>query len=1025
MKKILFSFLIVFLISTGFVHAAPLYRLERTILPETDSTYDLGTSTQAWRSFYANQICLTADTCRTTWPTGGSGSSFAFPFTVNSWGNSTTTTLGFLNGFLSTASSTISAPLRLSSLNQGSLYVGTNGLLQSTATTTVSCSGSTSCSPFTVIGSSPITISSTGGGGGSGTISTSTALANGQVDFSTGVNTIGNDSNFFWDNTNKRLGIGTTTPQYPLTVVGSTQITGHSSIGDGIPDNPQYEGSPANLNAIFNVSGLLNSGNCDTVVCEGIANYPQVTYTGTNPGVIIGFDTLPETSPSSTGPISNLLGISGQVGNYGTGDVATLEGLSFIAANFGNANVSDLAGAYITAANYGLTGKVVTNLYGSWIGADDTGSGSISTNVYSLKIDGNTNEGSVTNNYGLNIGNQAGVGTNNYSIFTGTGAVQFGDNVGISTTTPTNSAFPLSIGGVANFTTATSTFYGNGLNLTSGCYAIKGVCISGGGGGSGTVTSVATDGTLTGGTITTTGTLGINLANANSWTGLQSFLYSSSTRYSSFVTASTTNLVVNGSSFNNLLGTGLSNTSGTLGLTSNTISGVTLGSSLGLLSGSGGGISLDGPGSYNGSAARNISLNLANPNSWTVNQTFNYSSSTLYSTFNVASSTNLFAGSFTLATTSAGCAAFNATGGLLSTGVACGSGSGLTGTTGQVAYFSGTNTAVGTSTLFITPAGQVGFGTLTPTDVNANARLTVAGISSQDVIASTTDNTTLSDAIFRVYAPGSSLFLGSHGTNQITTQYNGIVVGGWGEIGAVNSTFGSSNGLLIGTRTTNTPIVFGTNSNERLRITGAGLLGIGTTTPLAALHVNSNSTNTTTLAAQATSSQTASILDVWSEAGNSLFNVFRSGRTSVGTSTSAFPFTIASTTAPQFSLSAGGGQPQITFGNEGGILFISTTTVAGLATTTDIASFNGNAGVTPGFIIPTPASLSGFSTSTPAATVDIYTSTASSTPLLLESVSGGGCLIIKDVAGSGYTQIYTQAGVQYSKVHTGTLTLCN
>jgi hypothetical protein len=40
------------------------------------------------------------------------------------------------------------------------------------------------------------------------------------------------------------------------------------------------------------------------------------------------------------------------------------------------------------------------------------------------------------------------------------------------------------------------------------------------GGGAGTVTSVATDSTLTGGTITTTGTLGIDLTHANTWTGL-------------------------------------------------------------------------------------------------------------------------------------------------------------------------------------------------------------------------------------------------------------------------------------------------------------------------------------------------------------------------------------------------------------------------------------------------------------------------------------------------------------------------
>lgn len=56
---------------------------------------------------------------------------------------------------------------------------GTNPFFSS-ATTTASCSGSTSCSPFTVIGSSPITISSTGGGGGSG-LSTTTPWTPGQV----------------------------------------------------------------------------------------------------------------------------------------------------------------------------------------------------------------------------------------------------------------------------------------------------------------------------------------------------------------------------------------------------------------------------------------------------------------------------------------------------------------------------------------------------------------------------------------------------------------------------------------------------------------------------------------------------------------------------------------------------------------------------------------------------------------------------------------------------------------------------
>lgn len=70
----------------------------------------------------------------------GSGSGGVFSWTVNSWGNSTTSTLGFLNGFLSTASSTISSALRLSSLSQGFLYIGSTGLVQPIASSSIQLS---------------------------------------------------------------------------------------------------------------------------------------------------------------------------------------------------------------------------------------------------------------------------------------------------------------------------------------------------------------------------------------------------------------------------------------------------------------------------------------------------------------------------------------------------------------------------------------------------------------------------------------------------------------------------------------------------------------------------------------------------------------------------------------------------------------------------------------------------------------------------------------------------------------------
>ncbi|PCI28450.1 hypothetical protein COB55_03855, partial [Candidatus Wolfebacteria bacterium] len=81
--------------------------------------------------------------------------------------------------------------------------------------------------------------------------------------------------------------------------------------------------------------------------------------------------------------------------------------------------------------------------------------------------------------------------------------------LGIGSTTPGSL---LSIEGVANFTTGTSTFYGNGINIEDGCFAINGTCISGGGGGSGAFTSAGGFTTLD----TSSDNVGINIASPES-----------------------------------------------------------------------------------------------------------------------------------------------------------------------------------------------------------------------------------------------------------------------------------------------------------------------------------------------------------------------------------------------------------------------------------------------------------------------------------------------------------------------------
>lgn len=55
MKKILLT-LTIFILGTSIAYAAPTYRIERTILPETDSTYELGTSTKSWLRVFSDKF---------------------------------------------------------------------------------------------------------------------------------------------------------------------------------------------------------------------------------------------------------------------------------------------------------------------------------------------------------------------------------------------------------------------------------------------------------------------------------------------------------------------------------------------------------------------------------------------------------------------------------------------------------------------------------------------------------------------------------------------------------------------------------------------------------------------------------------------------------------------------------------------------------------------------------------------------------------------------------------------------------
>lgn len=109
--KILLATGIILAILPLLAYAAPTYRLERSIMPETTNTYELGTSTLQWLRGTFQNLCLAGD-CRSVWP-GGSGG------IENIW--------KMLNG---NAVTTTTVPVKI----DGRLYASSSALVNGTTT---------------------------------------------------------------------------------------------------------------------------------------------------------------------------------------------------------------------------------------------------------------------------------------------------------------------------------------------------------------------------------------------------------------------------------------------------------------------------------------------------------------------------------------------------------------------------------------------------------------------------------------------------------------------------------------------------------------------------------------------------------------------------------------------------------------------------------------------------------------------------------------------------------------------------
>ncbi len=337
-------------------------------------------SSADWSTFNGKQAALAF-----TYPLVNTANTVSLAFgttTSNTWGGtqtfSSTPVLGSLTGLVKAASGVLSAAVN-----------GTDFTLITANT----CSAGQHVSDITAAGI--ITCSADSGGAG-GSISTSTPLAAGQVDFSTGVNTIGNDSSFFWDNTNKRLGIGSSTPQYPLVVSGRGYFG-----NDGLPSG--------SLGTVFNTYTTdLNS--------NVIANSFQAS--------------------GAVNAAGNVQSVQFNVADTGANNVATLTGLNGLAAKNGSGTVTTLTGIQASARISGTT--VATTLNG-FVSQTRVLTGTSATTVNNFNASAGTVSGTITSSYGFHAAAQKISGVTTGYGFASDGASDlnyFLGNTGIGTTTP-------------------------------------------------------------------------------------------------------------------------------------------------------------------------------------------------------------------------------------------------------------------------------------------------------------------------------------------------------------------------------------------------------------------------------------------------------------------------------------------------------------------------------------------------------------------------------------------------------------
>jgi hypothetical protein len=204
------------------------------------------------------------------------------------------------------------------------------------------------------------------------------------------------DANLFWDNTNKRLGIGTTTPAYGLHIIGTMGTTATTTLaisGGNVGIGTTAPGGKLEVAGNIKISGTGNGinfpdGSVQTSAASGLVFkrmfITSTTYTG-NLGGLSGADAACQARANAAGLggtwkailSSSTVNAKDRIGYNWDGIINLLGTVLYFNPRSSRPNITDISGFFsanpIIDVNYGITTEAKVYATGSswtWTGTN-------------------------------------------------------------------------------------------------------------------------------------------------------------------------------------------------------------------------------------------------------------------------------------------------------------------------------------------------------------------------------------------------------------------------------------------------------------------------------------------------------------------------------------------------------------------------------------------------------------------------------------------------------------------------------